>query len=278
VITETIHRGDVRRELLFRPRAQPAPGVPLGARSIGRYRVGGDWRDGVATKHFLQVVWGVRGHGSVLLDGERLRLAPGEVAIHLPGMTHDIRAEGGSWEYVWWTVDGPLLAAVIEGYGLQARRYEAGPFPPRRFRELWQAIAEPTLPGERRAGAIAYDLLGRIAGEPPTPSSEEDDLVDHALHAIQQRWDDPALSVAAIARELAVHRSVLSRRFTARHGVAPATYLINLRIQHAQGQLTRTTLPIAEIARRSGYPDASYFARLFRRHTGLTPRQFRRSG
>ena len=41
--------------------------------------------------------------------------------------------------------------------------------------------------------------------------------------------------------------------------------------------LVSTQLPNSEIARLTGFPDYNYFYRVFRRQTGLTPRQYRTS-
>ncbi|OQC12146.1 MAG: HTH-type transcriptional activator RhaS [Lentisphaerae bacterium ADurb.Bin082] len=55
----------------------------------------------------------------------------------------------------------------------------------------------------------------------------------------------------------------------------PAAYLANLKIFEAKRLLKETKLSIAEIAFRVGCCDDGYFCRLFRRHTGMSPRKFR---
>ena len=52
-------------------------------------------------------------------------------------------------------------------------------------------------------------------------------------------------------------------------------YLLNLRLDLAKVMLTNTELPINEIGSRVGYPDANYFAKLFKNVTGRTPTQYR---
>ena len=52
-------------------------------------------------------------------------------------------------------------------------------------------------------------------------------------------------------------------------------YLLNLRLDLAKVMLTNTELPINEISSRVGYPDANYFAKLFKNVTGRTPSQYR---
>lgn len=53
--------------------------------------------------------------------------------------------------------------------------------------------------------------------------------------------------------------------------------ITRLRIQKAMDLLASTQLPNSEICRLTGFPDYNYFYRVFRRQTGLTPRQYRTS-
>ena len=68
----------------------------------------------------------------------------------------------------------------------------------------------------------------------------------------------------------------LKRRFKAATGSSLIDYLQNLRIEEAKRSLENTDLPIEEISERVGYSDASFFRRLFKRLTGLTPSHYRR--
>jgi len=49
-----------------------------------------------------------------------------------------------------------------------------------------------------------------------------------------------------------------------------------LKIDHARTLLQDTTIPIAEISAHLGYEDQSYFSRIFKKYTGLSPRDYRK--
>ena len=55
----------------------------------------------------------------------------------------------------------------------------------------------------------------------------------------------------------------------------PLAYLNRLRIYHAMERLTATQDSIEDIARSSGIPDSSYFARVFKKYTGCSPTEYR---
>ena len=54
--------------------------------------------------------------------------------------------------------------------------------------------------------------------------------------------------------------------------------LIHVRLEHARDLLANTDLSVAIVGDACGYPDPNYFARLFRRHEGVTPGGYRRPG
>ena len=53
-------------------------------------------------------------------------------------------------------------------------------------------------------------------------------------------------------------------------------YLAELRLLQSAAALTDLTRSVREIALTSGFPDANYFSRAFRRHFGVSPTEYRR--
>ena len=77
----------------------------------------------------------------------------------------------------------------------------------------------------------------------------------------------------------AVHasRRTLERRFMAEQGRTPFEALNLLRVRRAEELLQNTTLPVEEIAIRTGFSDARTLRTHFRKHTGKTPTSYRAS-
>ncbi len=65
------------------------------------------------------------------------------------------------------------------------------------------------------------------------------------------------------------------RRFAKSSGLKPLDYVHALRLEEAKQMLETTDLAIEAIANETGYEDTSFFGRLFRRKTGLTPANYR---
>jgi AraC-like DNA-binding protein len=82
------------------------------------------------------------------------------------------------------------------------------------------------------------------------------------------------------ARDVASHcglsRFQFSRSFHTVFGITFREYLLRYRIVAACERLQEGSLPVTEIAYAVGFHDGSYFARMFRRYTGLLPSQYAR--
>jgi transcriptional regulator GlxA family with amidase domain len=87
------------------------------------------------------------------------------------------------------------------------------------------------------------------------------------------RASDAIRRVVALAN---IPERSLKRRFKAATGTTLIDYLQNLRVEEAKRLLESGRLPVDEISIAVSYEDPSFFRRLFKRRTGLTPSQYRR--
>jgi AraC family transcriptional regulator len=86
-----------------------------------------------------------------------------------------------------------------------------------------------------------------------------------------------ALDITELAREVGVEPARLARAFRARFRVPLGTYQRQLRLDRAADQLITSDAALGRIALQAGFYDQSHFTRHFRRHTGQTPGEFRRT-
>ena len=69
--------------------------------------------------------------------------------------------------------------------------------------------------------------------------------------------------------------SRFSKVFKKETDVAPSEYLITARIEKAKQLLAETGLSVLEVAEKTGFYDQSYFGRVFKKYTGISPGKFR---
>jgi len=99
--------------------------------------------------------------------------------------------------------------------------------------------------------------------------------VGKALTLLHQRHTHP-WTVAELAQETGVSRTVLSERFRHFLGVPPITYLTRWRLLLGARALTSTSHSVARIALDAGYESEAAFNRAFRREYGLPPARYRK--
>lgn len=99
-------------------------------------------------------------------------------------------------------------------------------------------------------------------------------LVQHVIARID--YDLSAdLSLKASAEALNVNASYLSTLFKKETGSTLTDYVNRKRMEHAVYLLNSTDLPISVVGQRCGVQDDNYFTKIFKKYTGLTPKQYR---
>jgi LacI family transcriptional regulator len=99
--------------------------------------------------------------------------------------------------------------------------------------------------------------------------------VSKAMHLIRKHACD-GIDVSDVLRSVPVSRRVLESRFKRLLGVTPHEEILRVKLRRVKQLLLDTNLPLAEIARRTGFEHVEYLSVAFKRETGTTPRLFRR--
>lgn len=105
---------------------------------------------------------------------------------------------------------------------------------------------------------------------------------DHgdALVRRLQEWLESGFAsespVEGMVRLAGLPERTVKRRFSRATGYAPIEYVHRLRIEEAKRLLERTDKSVDEVSWSVGYLDPAFFRRLFKRHTRLTPSEYRR--
>ena len=88
----------------------------------------------------------------------------------------------------------------------------------------------------------------------------------------QRNW-----SVSAMAREVAMSRSIFAAKFSSLVGEPPLTHLTHWRLWQASRLLSEGNISVGETAIRVGYDSEAAFSKAFKRHFGQSPLAYRRA-
>ena len=111
----------------------------------------------------------------------------------------------------------------------------------------------------------------------PSPSVTEHDMI--LIRNVTAYLDDHyALEVPLeqLSKLACMGTTKLKYTFRKYHGCTITTYIQQRRIGHAEHLLLNSDLPIGQVSKAVGYSSSSRFSELFRKSTGLLPREFRK--
>lgn len=98
--------------------------------------------------------------------------------------------------------------------------------------------------------------------------------VDEAVSFIDCNYS-AEIRLSKLASQANLSERQFSRLFRHQTGMSFTEYLQNIRMEAACGKLTTTNMSVGEICVAVGYSDLKFFHRLFKKKTGVTPREFR---
>lgn len=117
-----------------------------------------------------------------------------------------------------------------------------------------------------------YDLMEYAAERKGEYSSP---IVAYCLQAIGENFADSNFNISNLADTMHLSLSYLSTVFKNATGQNISNYLSARRLERAQQLLRDASIPIRDVCFRSGYDDPRYFAKFFKKHTGMTPSEYR---
>ena len=150
---------------------------------------------------------------------------------------------------------------------MHAYDYLLKPLDEKRLAELLARIRETEEPQEQfeTPGSFsAEELLKRLA--------YTDEYVETALRRIVAA-SDTKLSIEELADEMMISASYLSRRFKQSTGQTFLDTLNTQRVKRAAA-LLKNGGRTSEVAEKTGFSDYKHFCAVFKRYTGMTPRDF----
>lgn len=99
-------------------------------------------------------------------------------------------------------------------------------------------------------------------------------LIARSLRYIKSNYTGK-IRLSDISSELHVNPSYFSALFSQEMGRTFTDYILELRIEKAKDLLRNTNMDILDISGSAGFENQSYFTKIFRKRTGMTPRKYR---
>jgi AraC-like DNA-binding protein len=162
-------------------------------------------------------------------------------------------------------MDAPVRihAEIFDGIAPRLTRALSSNEPTSRL-ELSSALLE-------LVAGVSRLLLSRPAAEREIP-----EWLRAAVRFVEHRYDEP-IALRHVAREVGVSSVRLAQAFRRLRGCSMGAWLRRRRVRVSAERLLFSKEPVRTIAATAGFHDASHLTREFKRATGMTPGEFRRS-
>lgn len=101
--------------------------------------------------------------------------------------------------------------------------------------------------------------------------------VAKAIRYAEENYHKEFFSLQSVADELGVSLSYLSRSFKEEMGISFIDFLTEFRMNHAKLLLGDPDAKVSEVAYRLGYQEYTHFSRMFKKHVGMSPAEYKQS-
>lgn len=126
--------------------------------------------------------------------------------------------------------------------------------------------------------SLFYQLVSIIPDKNDTDKRSLSAAEDHYRNALVYLKNNfpKKITIDEIAKKENIDRRYMSRLFKTYSGHTPQEMLIRLRIEASKSMLAKTSYSIGKIASEIGYDDVLQFSRIFKKHTSMSPSEFRK--
>ncbi|NLD59732.1 MAG: response regulator transcription factor [Clostridiales bacterium] len=143
--------------------------------------------------------------------------------------------------------------------------------------EMWEQSLFSTMHDPQEVIPVAKEVLEKaIAFREQQSSTRYNGTINKARAYLAREYQNSGVTLNDVASHVCMSNSHFCTIFSQEVGVTFTEYLTNLRMSRAKELLRTTKLRSSDIAYAVGYNDPHYFSYLFKKHTGLTPRDYRK--
>ena len=103
---------------------------------------------------------------------------------------------------------------------------------------------------------------------------EYDSLVEKIVEFISENYQS-TITIGDICKRFHISKNVLYQNFRNELDCTVNDYIVNFKIERAKEMLAGTALPVYLIAEKCGFVTNTYFNRVFKKKSGITPSNYR---
>lgn len=252
---------------------------------VSTAKYGGDWHSIQHTHNCSELFYVIEGNGQFLIENQTYPVSMNDLVIVNPNVLHtELSLNASPLRYIVLGVEGLELKGTGED--------ESSNFCIINFKNMRDSILlylhnmlqemESQSPGHevicQDLMEILVVLLARQTNFSTTLSpvnKKTNRLCGSTKRYIDNHYKEN-ITLEVLADQNHVSKYYLAHAFTEEFGISPINYLISRRIQEAEHLLANTDYSLSLISSTIGFSSSSYFAQIFKKQRGVSPREFRK--
>lgn len=238
---------------------------------------------GPTTRDYYLIHYIVSGKGSYTVNNITYHLSENDGFVICPGVkTYYCADETEPWTYYWVGFNGTEAKKILGHAYLDENNVTFNYKLDHRLIDTLYAITQTVNSVEN----IEYSSLGYLYQflsiliakhnlEDETNKKVAESFTTRAIRYIEENYTKN-VRVSDIAELLKIDRSHLFRLFKEDLQISPQQYIIKFRLNKACTLLRSSDFTLSEISELLQFSDPMYFARIFKKHLGISPSEYRK--
>lgn len=215
---------------------------------------------------FYLIHYVISGCGTFIKNKEEMKVSKGEIFIIKPENAYTYIADKNSpWEYMWFSFDGELADAFKNCEDVIKIGDDTV------LRDMLKTAQQKNISMEYLTGKL-YEFIAEVFEEKASSDSAGNYVnvvSDYIMSNYMRR-----ISVGGIAKAINLNARYLSRIFKKEKGVTIQEFILGQKLSKAK-KLLALGYSVKETANMVGYEDLYTFSKMFKKHTGMSPSEYK---
>lgn len=222
----------------------------------------------------------ISGKGKLRVENEHYVPEAGDVYIIPANTDHEYFSDPDDpWDKLWFNIGGSLIQSMLSCYGIHG--VVLFKHVPQKIRHLFEegiaTLQESPVNCLKLAPMILLNIIIELAEHHRNMEQNISPDAAEIRDLLLLNISNPDFSISDMEPRIHYSRSQILRIFEQSFKESPYQYLLNQRIECAKLLLKDPTKTVKHTALSLGFSDVFHFSKIFKKKTGLSPMEYRRS-
>lgn len=215
-----------------------------------------------------------RGKGKMICEGNSFSLEKGCIFFNFPGVYYEIQASD-DFEFAYISFMGDCVETILKNVCISTKNAAFAGFG--HITEMWLSSLrrlDDFNSNILTEGVLLYTLSFFGKRGKCTVVTDKDNVFSGILDYVDKHLTDPEMSLRRVSGIFAYTQKYFSHLFKDNVGVGFCEYINEKRMKYALTLIEKGETEVSKVSEMCGFTDPLYFSKVFKKHTGTSPRAY----